>query len=707
MKYTIAGAILLAGAIALAAETGQELFQKALVKERAAGNLEEAIELYQRAAKESAGDRALAAKSLLAAARCYEKLGKDGATKLYQEVARNYSDLREAATARQRLAALTAPAKPKEDPRGMVVRRTWADEAMIEEGRPSADGRYFVYTDAKSHGLAIRDLSTGVSRVLMNNPRSGPKHGDASSPIFSPDGKQVAYRWVENEETSVRIAGADGANMRVLRPGVRPRLRLTGWSPDGTHLAVLERAGSAGSTQDRMERLLSIGLLSVSDGSLRILKSPEWRPGRADLGGFSPDGRFLVYSLPRSSSSATDGGVFALTTDAGVETALVQGPSDYGTPFWSPDGKAVVFISNRAGAKGLWAIRVVDGKPQGTPELLKPNTGDMELLGISRSGSCFYAALNEQLDVYLAGLDPETLRVTEPPVRLSERFVGFNFGPAWSPDGSRIAFYRRMDPKAIALVIRSVASGEERVLPRRFEQELAGYTTGPNWFPDSRSVLVPDLVNHGRAVFRRTDVYTAEEQEVFERAYPDTHTGVRLSPDGRTLYFGYRVASDETLHLMKRNLETGQEMELYRVKSSGVGFFGLAVSPDGARLAFSVNSEPGKNYRELMTLSTQGGEPRVLYRDTMRDLSPVAVTWTRDGSQILIAALTDDGRNQRARLWAVPATGGERRPLDISSWGVASPSFSPDGRRLAIHFRQFKRELWGIDNLLSEMRASR
>ena len=60
MKLRIVLAGLIFGSVALAAESGAELFQKALTAERAAGNLEEAIKLYQRIAKEFGSDRAAA-----------------------------------------------------------------------------------------------------------------------------------------------------------------------------------------------------------------------------------------------------------------------------------------------------------------------------------------------------------------------------------------------------------------------------------------------------------------------------------------------------------------------------------------------------------------------------------------------------------------------------------------------------------------------
>ena len=77
MKLRILFAGLMFGLAALAADSGAELFQKAVTQERAAGNLEEAIKLYQRVAKEFASDRALAAKALVQAAQCYELLGQD------------------------------------------------------------------------------------------------------------------------------------------------------------------------------------------------------------------------------------------------------------------------------------------------------------------------------------------------------------------------------------------------------------------------------------------------------------------------------------------------------------------------------------------------------------------------------------------------------------------------------------------------------
>jgi tetratricopeptide (TPR) repeat protein len=118
MSNRIAAHFALVVALSLGAQQvpvrkGQELFQRALVKERAEGKLEEAIQLYQQVIREFASDRALAAKAWLQAGRCYQKLGKPEARKVYERILRDYADQREAAKqARRALRDLRPPGAP-------------------------------------------------------------------------------------------------------------------------------------------------------------------------------------------------------------------------------------------------------------------------------------------------------------------------------------------------------------------------------------------------------------------------------------------------------------------------------------------------------------------------------------------------------------------------------------------------------------------
>ena len=99
------------------AQNAREIYQRALVQEQGAGNLRQAIELYQQAAKEAGPDRELAAKALIRAAGCYEKLGEPKAAALYTQVVSSYPEQREFAAEAQ--AALTKVVRGK--PTGKVV----------------------------------------------------------------------------------------------------------------------------------------------------------------------------------------------------------------------------------------------------------------------------------------------------------------------------------------------------------------------------------------------------------------------------------------------------------------------------------------------------------------------------------------------------------------------------------------------------------
>jgi len=93
-------------------QSGMELYQKAVTQERA-GKMAEAIQLYEKVAKDFASDRPLAAKALVQAARGYEKLGQDGALRLYEKIARDFADQRDVALAAQtKVAALRRPDAP-------------------------------------------------------------------------------------------------------------------------------------------------------------------------------------------------------------------------------------------------------------------------------------------------------------------------------------------------------------------------------------------------------------------------------------------------------------------------------------------------------------------------------------------------------------------------------------------------------------------
>src|SRR5205823_4089938 len=125
------------------------------------------------------------------------------------------------------------------------------------------------------------------------------------------------------------------------------------WSPDGKLIAV---------QVDRLDHTKQISLVSVSDHSLRVLKSVDCRGTRRTF--FSPDGQYLAYDLPQSESSPQRD-VFVLSLDGAHETRAVASPGNDVMMGWSADGRWLLFGSDMTGSNSLWGVAFAGGKVEG------------------------------------------------------------------------------------------------------------------------------------------------------------------------------------------------------------------------------------------------------------------------------------------------------------------------------------------------------
>ena len=696
----ILGCLLLA-LVALAAETPQELFEKGLVKERSEGNLKEAIQFFERAAETSGKDRALAAKALLEAGECHRKLGDAEARTIFERVIRDYADQKEAVEEARARVGSGAAGPTDNQP---VTQRIWAAEEAAPDflsavsAQALPDGHHVVYTDWKTGNVAVRDLQTGESRLLTHDA------GDhkAQDLLLSPDGKQVAYRWAGKVEAEpIRIVGVDGTHMRdvlVREYGIV----LFAWSPDGKQIAA--------SQYNSTDKTGAVILLSVANGAITRLKTTAW--AAAKIGGFSPDGKFLVYSLPKS-KPGVESGIFAVAVDGSRETKLVGEATGSSDPRWTPDGRGVVFLSDRSGTKGLWLVRVADGKPLGEPELLRPQVGSVDLKTFARDGSLYYGTNQLESDLYQIEIDAEGRPVSDA-LRIPNRPVGTNYEPEPSPDGKLLAFFRGTPGtsylRPAALIVRSNVTGEETTLLTGVSADYSA--RGIRWYPDSRSLLLKELPTNGKTQFRRIDVKTGEARIVFE-GDAGVWSHAELARDGRTLFYSSRMTSaDPSLGptikgLIRRDLETGQEREIYRMESTQAGFYGMSLSPDGRRLAFMADVNGN---RALMTMPEAGGEAKEIYRapevaGSQEGLHWYGACWTADG-RFLLATRSVMTEKQQDELIAFPVDGGEPRVLAVMPQ-ITNPSASPDGRHILFTGAQQRHELWLMRNFLTPLQAAR
>ena len=655
------------------------------------GDLQAAIEQYKDIVARAGGHRAVAAKALLQMGYAYEKLGRSEARDAYERVLRDYADQADvAAQARARLAALTQPAGIA-DRSNMVVRRVWAGPGVDIQGMPTPDGQYLTFIDSSTLDVAVRNLATGESRRLTSN-QSWARRGFGQTPVVSPDGTLVAYHWFtlhsELRVTSLTAATDDREPRVVFRNDEVAYLRSFAWSPDGERILTLVI---------RKDSTAQIALIAVTDGSMQVLKSLDWRyPSKMSL---SPDGRYVAYDAPVRQDSP-DRDIFILSVDGEREIALVKHPAvDYG-PVWTPEGDAIVFASDRSGNTGLWAIHVEEGIPLGAPQLVKPDIGKVVPLGFSRDGSYYYGVPGGTEDVYVADLDVQTAELSSAPTRLIERFVGSNLAGAWSPDGRQLAYVSRRGPGlggtgSMAVVIRSLETGEEREFFSSLK--LDGRKPVVRWFPDSQSLLLY-ASDRGRHSLHRMDTQTGTVTLV--RGGLGTPGFVfqppALSPDGRTVY--YLQAPERSI--MTYDIDTGRQAELFR---STTPLLSLALSQDGTRLAFLTR----ERRNGFSVIPTRGGTPREIFREGEFYISVAAqsLEWTHDDRFILFIRRQEDGPAVTGEeLWRVPSDGGEPHRV-LSMDGIAFPSVNPNGRQLAFTAtQQDSSDVWVMENFLPELK---
>jgi Tol biopolymer transport system component len=679
-SFLLAGLVLAALANAQKEEPPPLLLEKATKLELIDGDLKGAIEIYQKILNLQGVSRAVAARALLHLGQCHEKLGNAEARKAYERLVREFADQEEeAGRARARLAALG------ERNGAIRVRQVWAgfDEGIF--GAPTRDGRYLTFQDG-SEDLAVRDLSTGLKRRLTNK---GPRSLEfALLSVPSPDGKDVAYAWYNKDGFyDLRIVGLDGSNPRVLYANADVEyLEPTDWSPDGKSLLAVFYG---------KDKKTQIVLVAVRDGSVRVLKTFDQQA--PERGRFSPDGRFVAYAFPQG-PSADEHDIFLLAVDGSRETPLVQHPANDVVFDWTPDGKGILFGSDRGGTMSAWWIRSVDGKPSGVPELIKPDLGqDVDPMGFTRDGSYYYSVRTGMSDVSIAELDLVSGRVLVPPVLATQRFAGSNSRPDWSSDGRQLVFLSKRGSGAWgarAICVRDTESGEVRELASKLNR-----VDWVRWSPDGRYLLAAASVDGGFPICR-IDVQTGE----FERVVPKALGWPAVwSPDGRAIVFHRYHNTAKALSVVVRDLGARQEKELFSVADPSYYCASLALSRDGRQLAFAVHEAESQS-NVLKVLPAAGGEARDLLRGVEMAF-PGSVAWTPDGLSLLFTGKPSP-RGSRTELWRVSVQGGEPQKLDLTADKIRDLRIHPDGRHIAYTAGKDRIEVWALDHFLPGTEAT-
>ena len=330
-------------------------------------------------------------------------------------------------------------------------------------------------------------------------------------------------------------------------------------------------------------------------------------------------------------------------------------------------------------------------------------------------GSYYYSVQISAQDIYTAEMDPETGKVTAP-MRTVESYVGRNLGPVWSPDGQQLAYLslRRSlhaGPGERTLMIRSVKTGEERVLSSKLWMPRAGPVV--RWFQDGRSLLVPGWSETDRrSSFYRIDAQTGEVGLIQESLNRDWYRPPvpALSPDGKAIYYMYDDQRSKGSLIVVHEIETGRDTEVYRVPSRRE-LATFTLSRDGRQLAV-LGTDNATGLQTLKIMAATGGAAVEVFRAQHPNdiVEEDGIEWTPDGRHVLVVRNPNAKSGTQGGLWRVPTDRGEPQELlAMEGLRVPIPNIHPDGRRIAFTAgnRLGTEEVWVMQNFLPPLKAIR
>jgi TolB protein len=263
------------------------------------------------------------------------------------------------------------------DSGGHPIQRLTREDA--QDPAWSRDGSRIAYsTDATSDGtnvLVVATLRGPVRRIASAD-------GSLYGPVWSPNGRMIAFVLVENEDTRnplpmVGVVAADGRGLRIVGPNVgvsRPT-----WSPGSDRLAF---AGPDGirtlSPSGSHSKLVARGFVSDPDWSPRGTKiafastrgievvRPDGGARRvvAAIGsgahvGWSPGGRTIAFD--RLEPGATRSSLYEANPDGSGMRRLTKPGLVAALPAWSPDGRRIAFVGFTSEEGGPIYVMHADG----------------------------------------------------------------------------------------------------------------------------------------------------------------------------------------------------------------------------------------------------------------------------------------------------------------------------------------------------------
>ena len=267
--------------------------------------------------------------------------------------------------------------------------------------------------------------TAGAIRRLTNDSASD------SSPVWSPDGRHIAFASERDGNYEIYVMGSDGSNPRNLTNDSASDSSPV-WSPDGRHIAFA-------SERDGNYEIYVMGSDGSNPRNLTNDSAGDFFPS------WSPDGRHIAFASERDGNYE----IYVMDSDGSDPRNLTKYPASDEFPSWSPDGRHIAFVSDRDGNYEIYVMdsdgsnprrltndSAPDSSPVWSPDgrhiaFHSERDGDSEMPPDDRLA--FHSERDRGSEIYVMDSDGSNRR------RLTNH-LAWDFSPVWSPDGRHIAF---------------------------------------------------------------------------------------------------------------------------------------------------------------------------------------------------------------------------------------------------------------------------